>query len=381
MILICEPQCVGFEHSSFNAALITVVKYAFEDEKIIFLAEKDHVFNVKKILDSNSIKVEYKEIKVPPRNQYDPIRFPSEYILFKNVFELANELNSNKILFSSIRRPGIVSVKILTRKFKNIDCIVVLHSIIEAIYNGPFALTEIPFWLRFWLSFANIERLRYLILGPSIEKELLKELPKLKKYIVSIDLPHFYQPNELKTPSDNNLIRFGFFGVGSIRKGVDIFFKLAEEISREKTKYKADFILIGHLMDKNFNMNRNQVIIPSLNEPLSREDYDNYAKDIDYALIFHRSDEYRLSATGSFFDSVSYLKPLIALKNPFIEYYFKKMGNIGYLCNNYEEMKNIVLNILENNPQTHYKIQKDNLSRGRKELSLKKISNKFASIW
>ncbi|MEW6011600.1 MAG: hypothetical protein AB1604_09945 [Euryarchaeota archaeon] len=383
MIIICEPQCVGFEHSLFNAAMITVVNYAFKDEKILFLAEKEHIVNVKSVLDSKNIKAEYIEIKVPPRNQFDQIRFISEYILFKKVFKLADKLNSNKILFCSIRRPGIVSVKILTRKFKNINCMVILHSIIEAISKGPFEITEIPFWLRFWLSFANIENLKYLILGPSIEKELLTEIPNMEKYSASIDLPYFYQlPVDLKTFPDNKKILFGFFGVGSVRKGVDIFFKLAEEISIEKTNYKPEFILIGHLMYNKFTkICQNQVIIPSPDEPLTRKDFDNHAKNIDYALIFHNPDEYRLSATASFFDSISYLKPVIALRNPFIEYYFEKMGDIGYLCDDYEEMKNVILDLLENNPISHYNIQKDNLLIGRKELSLKKISKKFALIW
>ena len=40
MIIICEPQSIGFEHSQFNAAMITVVKYAFADEEVIFQPKK-----------------------------------------------------------------------------------------------------------------------------------------------------------------------------------------------------------------------------------------------------------------------------------------------------------------------------------------------------
>jgi len=44
MIIICEPQCIGFEHAEFNAALLSVIKHAFPDEEIMFVAEKEHIY-------------------------------------------------------------------------------------------------------------------------------------------------------------------------------------------------------------------------------------------------------------------------------------------------------------------------------------------------
>lgn len=386
MIIICEPQCVGFEHSEFNAALITITKYAFTNEKIMFMAEKEHLSLVKKILDSNSIKVEYNEIGVPPRNLIAPLLFPLELIIVKKVFAIARNLNSNRIIFSSIRRPGLVSVKLLIRIYSNINCIIVLHNILEAVTKKPYELTEIPFWLHFWIVFANISRLCYLALGPSIEIELLKRLPSLKNFVTSIDFPYFFQSNNKKMPSqpnsETNVIKFGFFGVANIRKGAEDFFKLAKEIKDKESRYKPEFILIGPVEDnKLMRIGENNVFVPSPDKPLSSYDFEKYAKDLDYALIFHKADQHQLTATASFFDAVSYLKPVIAIKNPFIEYYFNKMGNIGYLCDDYNEMKSIVLEILETNTNKCYMNQVDNLYKGRNDLRLEKISKKLAKIW
>ena len=43
MIIICEPQCIGFEHVEFNAALITLIQYAYPNKKILFLSESEHL--------------------------------------------------------------------------------------------------------------------------------------------------------------------------------------------------------------------------------------------------------------------------------------------------------------------------------------------------
>lgn len=384
MIIICEPQCVGFEHYEFNAALITVTKYAFTNETVMFMAEKDHLSLVKKILDSNSVEVEYMEIKVPPRNLIAPLLFPFELVLIKKVFTIARNLNCDRIIFSSIRRPSLVSVKLMIRMHNDINCAIVLHNIIESVTKKPYELTEIPFWLRFWLTFRNSSRLRYIVLGHSIEIELIKLLPSLKSYVTSIDLPYFFQSTNKKESVQivsQNVIKFGFFGVANMRKGADHFFKLAKDLKDKKTKYKPEFILIGWVEDKKLMKIADNVFIPSCDKPLSIHDYGKYAEKVDYALIFHRPEQHQLTAIASFLDAISYLKPIIAINNPFIEYYYNKMGNIGYLCNDYNEMINVLLEILDTNRNKVYINQVDNLDNGRKYLSFKTISEKMAKIW
>ena len=60
----------------------------------------------------------------------------------------------------------------------------------------------------------------------------------------------------------------------------------------------------------------------------------------------HRSARCRLVASATFLDALSYVKPGIYLRNPYVEYYFEQMGDIGYLCDSYEEMREVVLAIL-----------------------------------
>ncbi|MDP3034269.1 MAG: hypothetical protein Q8M97_04060 [Methanobacteriaceae archaeon] len=393
MIIICEPQFKGHEHSQFNAALITVVKNAFPNKEILFLAEKEHIFHVQEILKKNSvnIKFKYKTIKVIPQNRVDPVRFPFEFILFNKIFKLGKQLNSERIIISNIRRPSIVSLKILMKKYNDLKIIVVLHGILESIYNSPFKITEFPFWFRFWILFGNNNQLRYMVLGSSIEKELVKELPTLKKYIISIDHPYFFsEKKHIQYSKENNIIKFGFFGFGSIRKGIDIFFKLAEDISNEKTRYNPEFILIGNLQNQKFGpvtykkidkIKNSAVFIPSNKKSLSLDEFESYANILDYSIILHKPQENRLTAMASLFDAISYLKPIIAINSPFVSYYFNKMGNIGYLCEDYNELKELILKILNNDHSKEYDQQIDNILDNRKKISIKVISDELAKKW
>jgi hypothetical protein len=68
-------------------------------------------------------------------------------------------------------------------------------------------------------------------------------------------------------------------------------------------------------------------------------------------------------------DAFSHLKPIIALKTPLSEYYFNKMGDIGYLCQSYDDVKNAVLDVLETKPIGRYGCQQDNILARRDQFS------------
>jgi hypothetical protein len=72
-----------------------------------------------------------------------------------------------------------------------------------------------------------------------------------------------------------------------------------------------------------------------------------YCRNIYFALFFYRPNAYELQTNGAILDAFSFLKLVITLKSPLSEYCFKKMGDIGYLCENYNAMRETVLDILE----------------------------------
>lgn len=380
MIVICEPQCRGFEHSEVNAAMIAVINHAFENEELLFFAEKDHLSHVRSLLVKQSIYITFKEIRIPPTLQSNYFRIFKEFEIVQNVFRFAKKSGATRVLFCSVTSPTLISIKIVIPFFKNIKTIVIPHSILGTITEFPRNPIKILFWFKFWISVFNVRNLIYLVLGSSIESELVNELPEMKDYIHSLDHPYFYMKNQRDLPSKIKNIKFGFLGVVTNFKGAEFFFKLAKEIKTTKTNSNAEFFLIGHVTDGSIKQLQHEYIkIPSPKVPLSQENYSSYLEIIDYAVFFYREENYRLIASGTLFDAFSYLKPVIALRNPFFEYYFNKMGDIGYLCDNYEEIKELVLNILNNKSKERYRVQQGNILKNRDYLSLN--AKKIRKIW
>lgn len=384
MIIVCEPQCAGLEHVEFNSPFLAALRSAWPDRRILFLAEKDHLEGVRSRLKGFSVEgVEFEAIGIPGRNLLNYQRFSTELRLVRSVLDRGSAARSGKVIFTSITSAGLVAVKSLIRKFKHVDCLVVLHAVLESALKKrpplkPLALKsylELPFWFRLTLPYRNAESLRYIVLGESIRENLLRLFPKLKDSTISMDLPYFYRMPSERPPFKDGMVRFGSLGVASRSKGSDSFFRVAKEIKTAEGRKDAMFMHIGPV-DKKIKTEGGCVEVPR-KDFLSRADYDSYLDAVDYAVFFHRPDLYRLTASASLFDAFSHLKPVIALKNPFFSYYFNMMGDIGYLCDNHGEMKATMIRILEDRPVERYMKQRENILNGREKISLSEIAKKM----
>ena len=166
--------------------------------------------------------------------------------------------------------------------------------------------------------------------------------------------------------------------MGRKLKGIDLFFKLAQEVQNEIQNSK--FIVIGHILEGSYIKN-NSTYIPSPKLPLKQEKYDEYIKDIDYAIFLYKENNYKLTASATLFDAFSHLKPIIGLRNPYLEYYFEKMGDIGYLCDSYEEIKKLIIDIINQQPNERYMNQQKNILEGRNQFRLDKLAKKIRDEW
>ena len=384
MIIVCEPQCAGFEHAEVNAALLAVISHAFPDEEIHFLAEKDHLRNVSKTLLDHSIEnVLCEEIDIPKPGTINLTRLPAEKRLVRKAFDLARHHGCSTILFASITSAGLIAIKKLLKQYTELRCLVIPHGILETVIKRPSVLPwHFVFWFRFALKFGNQDRITYLVLGEPIKKRLAQELPEIKDKIRSITLPMFLQKTGELPMLEPDIIRFGTFGVAHHLKGSDLFFKIANDAVACSTLLNPEFTLIGHVGDRKLmKLRLDNVNIPSPDKPISRKEFDQYAANIDYSVYFYSPASYQLTASGALFDAFSYVKPIIALRNPFFEYYFDMLGDIGYLCDTYEDMRGVVLNILNTRPTERYEQQLKNILIGREEFSLQNLGKQFKCIW
>ncbi len=383
MILVVEPQCWGVEHSEVNAALLTVIQGAFPNDTILFIAESVHLGMVRENAEAHNNKsIKYQSVCLPV-GLANVRRLYLEWNLAKHVYKTAGGLKAERIIFASITSPGLWCIKLLSRKYRTFPVTVIPHIILESIFNRPSLKPWIfPFWFRFSLTIGNMPQLQYLLFGESNKSELCKILPKIKNYVQSINLPYFFMEQQGPIKSLSSIIQFGALGVGRIRKGTDLFFRLATEVHQKTRKEDSEFILIGTLEGQVLRKLANaEVILPSPDKPLSRQEYETYVNKIDYAIFCQNPKSYRLTVCATLYDALSYLKPIIALKTPFFEYYFSKMGDIGYLCDDYEEMLSLIIGLIKSRPRKRYMEQCNNILRGRDFFRIANLSIKMKDIF
>jgi hypothetical protein len=390
MIIICEPHFRGFGHAQFNAALVCSVAEAFPEEGLIFCAEREHLSHVKRGVDTRATTVRFIEVELPDRalrEEQRGKRLPftallEELALYRRIFRLADKNRADQIVFcTAAHRNDLIIMKVMLKRFSQIACLVVLHDLQNKISTPqPKRLTPQFLSYRHWLLAGNTSKIHYLLPGPPpvMERGLKNYLPCLHNYISPIDIPYVFADSAGCEPFKDDVVHFGFYGHASLRKGADIFFTLANEVSATRTKYRPIFVLIGDIRDEQLReMRHTSVNIPAPNAPLNRKEFDKYSKRIDYALFFHVASAYELNGTAAMLDAFSHLKPIIALKTPLSEYYFNKMGDIGYLCQSYNDAKGAVMEVLEKKPLDRYRAQQENILKQRDQFSPAGIAPKL----
>jgi hypothetical protein len=371
MIIACEPVCHGFEHALVNAAVLAVVAEAFPGQEILFLADQGHLGYVAAdpILGARA-GIAFESVALPARKSSIPERFKHELSTVTTLFETAEQREASLVVFTCISDETLRAIKGVIARFPRLKCVAVLHGVLASLLKRP---SMFP-WknrntFRTWFLKQNSSQLTYILMGDSIERELVARFPAMSPYVVSIDLPYrFAQPGGHE-PFGDHTVTFGSLGVIRKAKGSDAFLRLANEVAASRYPWKSRFICVGPVIDKKLRkLLGPAVTVPSPDAPLSADDFAFHARQLDYAIFLHGFEAYTLTASGALFDAFSYLKPLIALRNPFFTSYFQKMGNIGYLCDSYEDIKRTIVRILDNPPVDEYMLQRQALLKGRELL-------------
>jgi len=376
MILACEPICIGFEHTMVNAAMLAVFKDAFPGEELLFTSEEGHLRLVEQ--DPDIVRREgltFQALSLPSRKMSSAERFDSGLRMVRALFSSAEDKKASLVVFTCIDGETLHAVKTLLGESKGLRCVVVLHGILSSIVRSPSLFPwKNRHLFRNWLLRENSDRLAYIVLGESIERELAARFPALSPHLVSIDLPYRFAAPEEYVPFRDRTVSFGSLGVLRKVKGSHLFLRLAGEVAAARSAYRPRFVCVGPIVDKKLRkLVPSAVSIPSPDAPLPLETYASLTRELDYAVLLH-GNETVLQGSGVLFDAFSYLKPVIALKSPFFSEYFAKMGNIGYLCDDYADLKRLVLELLDHPPFDEYPLQQKTLLTGREQLKVQALA-------
>ena len=383
MVVLIEPQCFSFEHADFNAALLYSIYLAFPEYEILFIGEKSHIKWVQNMLtieDSKSVKkINWRQIHIPESKVAYWPRLKKEIEFTRELYDVLKGKYINAIFLCSVTSTLILILKIWLRKKHSTPIFAVVHGVLSTVASKqPRRPWNWLLSLRNVLSLPHPDQLHYIIPGKSIYNSIVGFRKKWGRCFSYINAPCFLSRHGIDyLQTKPKTIRFGY--TGTANRGFENFNRLASEISGISDS--AKFALVGHLIDGNQSENYSQKIIGLTNKTLSNREYAEHANNLTYIVGTANPEYYKWGVHSTLLDSLRYIKPGIYIRNPYIEYYFEKVGNIGYLCDNYEQVKQTVLCIVHDFPLSKYQKQCENLIKGRELFKPKCVANQIIKIY
>ncbi|OGS01916.1 MAG: hypothetical protein A2V88_13670 [Elusimicrobia bacterium RBG_16_66_12] len=347
---------------------------AWPDDRIVFSGEAEHVALVRaEFLERTPEarpggQIEWRVADVPPLQPSGWPRFRADWRCHQQALQDLVSSRARFLLLCSASQTGLLATKLLMQKKHHAGrpVWILMHAMLSLIRGRwPRRLWNVPMHPRILLGTRDPAELRYLVLGPSIHAELARSLPQRISQFDWIHAPYVFAARHPEIPAEApDPICFGYFGVSIARpKGFGSFLRMAAELHRAHPRSR--FSHVGFVLDRRGLDLRHARVADLSFEPLTTAEYRRRALAATYAVAFTDPDHYRLTASASFLDALGHARPGLYLRNPYVEHYFQQIGDIGYLCNSYDEIRDLAAQLLERFPSERYRRQVENILDGR----------------
>ena len=173
--------------------------------------------------------------------------------------------------------------------------------------------------------------LRFLVLEEGIRAALEKAIPRAAARTDVLPLPINQAESAEAAAAPAAPLRFGFIGLGTPEKGMDVFLAIAARL-RARFGDAAEFVHIGRVPEDASLAGLEVLAHPPARAPLARAEFTARLAGLHYAVLPFRRGYYDLSASGALIDALTWTKPIIATRVPLTEQYLRDYGDIGLLC-------------------------------------------------
>jgi hypothetical protein len=373
MILIFEMFWPGTGHAVTNSAAIQTIARAFPEQAVRVFAETSHLHE----LQSDGVL----------RNQTNvsmrTIPISSHYVFRPQIVSVRRGLRELWTLLSALR--GVAA---------NEPCLIVLLSTTPtAILIGSTLSRLMRRRIRMqvclhgnlndafgWRSRNPVVRaidlhaalrsrhggtVRFIVLENAVREALIRQVPTATDTTDVLPLPinqaeaDMARPKLLTAP-----VRFGLVGQATEAKGITSFLELARHFRRILPD-AVTFHLVGHPAP-----GADVGPFAVLHDPLpatwpTRAEFIERLATLHYVCLPLHPTYYELAASGALLDAITWLKPIIATPVPIIADLFANFGDIGFLCDDLDQMRAAIDSLAHKPDQKRYDRQVANLQRIR----------------
>jgi len=378
-------------HMVFNSSILKMLLDMYPGEEIVCHGILSNQESTKQLLTSEELtKIEFKSIEYSKPLSQNKFLKALNYIrkekkrkkMFRELLESSSERD---LIFLSITTFTSFAVfKKLKASFA-VPTIAVLHGDLDFVYNAKTRVEKMIGASYKKVFKTHAPNFYYLILNKISKAYVVKDGYLTDEEIFEIDHP--YDMDELTIPVGNvqDKERFSLGHIGSMeveRKNSHFLYILAEKFREYVVSNKLAFQVIGLITPPVLEYKNSWVeeIVGNkqADKPdyLSRQDYEAKLKALDYSLFFYDQNQYIFRASGAIIDGIAFAIPFIVLKHPIFSYIFEQAGNVGFQCENVDEMQLLIEKIAANDVTvlSQHSQQVANLIAYRKKFSVEYIA-------
>lgn len=391
MIHFIDQTSEKNHHAVFNSSCIKMLQLIYPSQTITHYGIASNQLKTAELLAQSELEqVIFNPIYNPKTTSSNKlIRFlnlirkeRNRYNMFEKIFESCSQ--SDLIFHSITTFTAFYGLKKLSIKFET-PVIATLHGDLDFLYNTTNVIEKLVAFV-YKKNFKLVSPNFYYLLLNKISKHALISSGFLKQNEI-LEIDHPYNSLNIceknKNSIDQNPITFGHIGsMEVVRKRSHLIYELAKKFECEINKSELNFNVVGLvtpeiLVFKNSLVNEivgNQT--PNKPGYLDRFTYENEMNKLDYSVFFYPSDQYIFRTSGAIADAIGAALPFIVLKHPIFDYIFSVAGNVGYVCDNLDEIVQIINKINLREPQLliEYQTQRNNLLLFQNNISVPTVA-------
>ena len=391
-IVVVEPVAYGLEHIPFNSAVLLMIRHLLPDQRFDLLLEVTHGDALMSSLPPEQRPyVRLQPIVLPPRTSRFWRRFARDLLNIWRAMRLANRQHEDGLLVL-LEAPAATIYAVKLAGLLHDICggrprriVIFLHGVLQDVFGWR---PRAP-WNRFKsvqnaLTFGSNANVSYVVLEEAIRREVIGKLPLLAG-CVNV-LPH---PCAQPSPDheamdggddiDNQSVKIGFVGLAAEGRGYGAFLDFART-NQTAGRVALQFHAIGSCPPDGVVLDDRFLATKPTAGKLPRDEFELRLRQMDYICLPLDPKAYRYIASGAFLDAVAFLKPIVALRLPFLDDIVAEYGDIGWLCDSLEEMQSVLTQLPTYLRSERYRQQQENLARLRADRSPEALAKRFMKL-
>lgn len=379
MIIISEVTHTGEVHFQVNSCFVEMISVLYPNQKVIFTAEDKHSAAVK----GNLGRKEFHNLHfLPFKGYYDEKKFNwgtkiiGECIQITKTLKLGKLHSNDLYIWTCLFPTGHFFLNFLTLFQSKPKHIIVLHGELEYLKFKNKRSTEKIFGL-ILKSALNLstKKTKYIVLGNNIKKKLDNIISdRISKRTYSILHPYNFSTDvNLMNLNNNKVLTIGSIGTQMLSKNSHFIYNLAEYFRDDIVQNNIKFKTIGRVLKELDHCETDLVEKVHSDSFVSQKQFELEISKLNFVVFFYDNSAYELCASGAIFEVIRLGVPIISLNNNFFQWLFESFGDMGFLCDNLEDMNLVIKELKEGK-------HKQNLEDFRNNITQFKIKNSLENI-